>query len=194
MKKTIQLFLLTIFAINLSHAQITDEAKEFIETNYQAGSKPFLETIYLNVRYPYEARSTCRIGKLKTRLTISNEGELAQVEFLNKLGKGLENEVTRVLQLVKAGWTTSNSNSPRTIILTFGFQIQENPVITGDISIVADGEIASCTPNETLMKKLANALDKEKIKRAKEITNELLRRDFQSDQFLEFLQQVNSYE
>ena len=182
MNKLIGLILLMLAFVSVE-AQNSELVSDFLSENYQEGENAFLLKMYENISYPKAARDVCRVGKLNVEITIAPSGQLKGIGFLNKLplGYGLEEEVIRMVKMAGTGWTKIDSDSLRTVELVFAFQIGEAPAIKGDINVTATG--LSCRSNQFYVSRFKKYMKNEKYEKAKEVTEELLRRDSDSEEF-----------
>ncbi len=181
MNKIFCLILLTLTAVSVE-AQMSS-LSNFLNENYQEGERAFLEKIYKNIDYPKSARDARRVGKLKVIIKITPRGQLKEIEFLNKLGYGLEEEVIRMINLVGNDWKKTDSDSLRTIELVFAFQLGGIPIIKGDINVTAEGVL--CKSNKFYLSRFKKFMKKKKYEKAKKVTEELLRRDPDSEKYRE---------
>lgn len=160
----------------------------FLDENYIGGSQVFIDEMIKTIKYPNQARTNCRIGQLKTRLVLTEAGEIEKIEFLNKLGSGIEETVEKAIKKTKGKWL--KSETMRVFEFKIGFQIGISPVIPGDINITAIGftqgnnrEMVSCGSNKELLKDLTEEMKKKKFKKAKKLCEELLRREPDSEHY-----------
>ena len=61
----------------------------------------FIEEMIKTIKYPNQARTNCRVGQLKTRIVLTETGELEKIEFLNELGSGIEETVEKAIKKTK---------------------------------------------------------------------------------------------
>ncbi len=171
--------------------QTEDPFGDFLDANYKYGCKGLLELFYENINYPALARSKCRIGKLKVKLVISKGGD-PKFEIINELGYGIEHDVTRVLKMTTNNWNKADSS--RTLNFTIAYQLGEDPKIEGDIKVtgysVENPDASFCDGNEIVMENLLKLLKKKKYRSALKASEELLRRDPDSQHYSQLNQLI----
>lgn len=137
----------------------------------------FLEFMYKNVKYPATSRQNCEMGQAFVELEIKANGELGEVVLLNKISKFLDAEILRVVNETKGNWLAGDKDDR--IEFSFGFEMGSANEIKGDLKITAaqiSGPARSCGSMMDFEKKLKDALEKKKYKKAKRYCEELLRR------------------
>lgn len=178
------LLLLAIFmASNFSFAQSESDKnfesnlKPVLQSRFKGEETAFLQLFYSAVKYPAEARSSCRVGKLLVEVVISEKGEI-QVRFKNHLGKGLEDAILSVLDKTSGHWLVSES--PAVLRFTVAFNMDKVSGISGDLNVMAYGTAkggSGCGENADYEELLEKAIKKGKTDKALEYAEELLRRD-----------------
>lgn len=147
---------------------------ELTEKRFIGGKDGFLKHFYLNIKYPGTAREKHRVGQLLINLTISPNGELKEIKYLNHLGEGIEEAVSDVLSKTKGQWIATTEES--SINFSVAFQMGDDPEIEGDIKVVAYGN-GDCLSNKEVELKFYKAMKKNKRKIAMELCEELIRRN-----------------
>lgn len=156
--------------------QSPSQHEQNLDLYYQGGAKAFLSKVYMGIRYPRKARLDCVIGHLKVEVTISEEGEVEEVDLKNSLGASINKEVIRVLKKTSGKWKKGNRV---TLPMSFGFRIGDfYSDCKADIIVTEFGGSLSqnCDTKSDLDKWLTQAIKKKKIKRAIGLCDKLLLR------------------
>jgi len=80
---------------------------------FPEGEKGMVQFIYTNIKYPVEARSKGIIGTVDAQFDVEKDGSLSNLKINNDLGGGLNEEVLRVLRLMKTiptKWTPATKD------------------------------------------------------------------------------------
>lgn len=167
---------------------------EVLENRFNGGSKPFFQLVYGNIKYPGEARAACRLGQLLVTLSISEQGHIENIQYLNELDYGLEEEVKRVLELTAGRWLPSENSSA--LYFSVGFHIERTADIKGDLKVTAyglSGGDKSCENNQSIEEKLHKAIKKKQSEKALEYCEELLRRDPLSTEYRKIYAELKQF-
>lgn len=176
--KTIFLIFLSLFLGFNSFGQSEERFNENLDKLYPEGHKVLLDIIYRNIKYPLAARENCRVGTLKTLISIDTTGAIKSVTLVNGLGMGINEEVIRVLKLTSGNWLQGKSFK---YPINFAFRIGKNQKdILGDVVVTAltsSGPDAGCGVSvATIEKNIKKYQKKGKLGLAKLLYEELLRR------------------
>lgn len=92
---------------------IEGEKFMFVEQmpEFPGGQEAMMKFISKNVKYPENAKENNVEGKVLLKFVISNQGEIRDIEVINKIkyGYGLEEEAIRVLKKMPR-WTPGKQN------------------------------------------------------------------------------------
>lgn len=149
-----------------------------LEERFVGGADAFLRHFFEKVHYPADAREHCRSGQLLVKVTVSPKGEIQAIQFLNKLGNGIEEEVETTIKATNGKWKTSPESSD--LYFPIGFQLEGVAVVNGDLKVVAYGSGAhggGCESTPAIEAKMDKAIKKGKKDKAIEYCEELLRRN-----------------
>jgi len=175
----------TAFSQNTATTGFVSNFDTVLAERFVGGEDGFLRHFYEKIRYPSEARKNCRLGQLLAKVTVSPEGEIQAIQFLNKLGNGIEQSVETVLQATAGKWNTSNESTD--IFFSIAFMLDNVAEIAGDMKVVAYGGSPNggdCEGTEQIEAQLSKALKKGKQAKAIECYEELLRRYPLSEEYL----------
>ncbi|MEM1123279.1 MAG: energy transducer TonB, partial [Bacteroidota bacterium] len=177
--KNVFFSIIFLLLYGICSGQPIDKFASNLDKLYPEGHKAFLNVIYQNVKYPAPARENCRVGKLKTLVSIDTSGAVKSVSLVNRLGMGIDEEVVRVLELTSGNWLKGRSLK---YPINFAFRIGDNQKdIEGDIVVTALGigrrpDGGCSVPIETIEKEIKKYEKKGKFKEVGLLYEELLRR------------------
>ncbi|MBI1228007.1 MAG: hypothetical protein GC192_22435 [Bacteroidetes bacterium] len=177
------LFAFFLLSFTATHAQPADSSfvsnfDAVLEEHFEGGVKGLLQHFYSTVKYPSDARMHCRSGQLLVKATVSPQGAIQSVQFLNKLGNGIEEEMESVLKGTAGKWKSSSGIVE--LFFSIGFELEGIAKVNGDMKVVAYGSGAhgeGCESTEDIELKMNKAIGKGKTEKAAEYCEELLRRD-----------------
>ena len=202
MKNIILFFCCLCVSLSSTYA---DDFGNFLNANYEGGSKAFAKTIMMAINYPLEARENGITGELKARLYLDKEGKIQKMEYLNKLGYGIEEEVTQVVHLTEGKWTASETE--RIFDFSIAFLFEEKKNMEADLIVIAHGSPShtynppvfespyngTFKTNKQLEKAYIRQIKKPNFKQAKAICEELLIRVPDSDKYKTWYEEIQKY-
>lgn len=175
-----------------ANAQVNENFEEFVNQYYEGGHEAFLQHVYKQIKYPLDARINCGIGNLHIKLILRPDQGLQVIEYLNNFGLGVHEDVTTILNASNESW--KGLGESREIEFSIAYQIDESPVIDGDIKVIAyaaseTGGDSGCISSEELLSEVQNWIKKKKYKEIPPYWDELVRRGYKNQAFLDLMEQ-----
>ena len=75
--------------------------------------KVFFTRFNAHFKYPITATENEITGKINIQFTVNENGVMSDYVFLNKLGYGIEDEILRVLNIIKQEWLPGEINNTK---------------------------------------------------------------------------------
>jgi TonB family protein len=97
---------------------------------FEGGKDAFIKFLQENIKYPAAARKANISGKVFVQLTVNTDGTVEDVNTINSLGYGIDEEAMRVIQLAK--WTPGKQSGKalrNRIIVPINFQLPKSTEI-----------------------------------------------------------------
>lgn len=171
----------------LAAQDIVRHVGEFPESRYRGGPSAFYKTLGSTLNYPNRAHRTARVGTSIVSLTLSPEGTFAQMEIINPLGKGIDEDILQTFQKTEDQWLPQPGAGPIRMYFVITYMINNWSFyrLAPDSAIFQDELIVRAVRRghslQRAHKKLINKLHKlqenKKFKKALKIADELIRRD-----------------
>ncbi len=98
------LFLTVLFILSVLNVQAsttppsTEPVPLFTPANFPGGEMALSQFIAKNLQYPMQARENGVEGKVEVRFLIDKNGNLKDIEILQGIGSGCDQEIERVLR------------------------------------------------------------------------------------------------
>ena len=170
--------LLSTFSLaqNMERESFDSNIQEVLKNRFNGGFDAFARFFYSQVKYPAEARAECRVGQLLVEVNLSSQGDIIEVQFLNELGKGIEDEVKVILERTKGQWTAASDEAVLRFSIAFNMGKYQ---INGDLNVIAYSATRlgnECEGDAYYEDKLQKALESGKTEKAAGYCEELLRR------------------
>ena len=97
---------------------------------FQGGKDAFAKFLQENIKYPAAARRANVSGKIFVQLTVNTDGTVEDINTINSLGFGIDEEAIRVIELAK--WTPGKQSGKtlrNRIIVPINFQLSKSTAI-----------------------------------------------------------------
>lgn len=180
-----KLLLLLLFPLTLVAQEI--RIADFPAERYQGGKDAFYRYLAKNLKYPLEARQSTRIGTAIVGFTLSAEGKLQDLEIVNPLGKGIDDNIRQVFSELADQWTASPGDAAVRMYLPISYTLNGKPFyrinpqddqFISEVIVNGYGALRySYDSREQLINKVYKYIDRKKYKRALIFADELIRRD-----------------
>ncbi len=179
--------LLLFTAAPLTAQDTVRHVGEFPESRYQGGPSAFYKTLGETLSYPPTAHRTARVGTSIVSLTLSPEGTFAQLEIINPLGKGIDEDILQTFRKNENQWLPQPDASPIRMyfVITYMINSQSFYRVAPDpaffqeeitVRAVIRGHSVQRS-HKKLINKLHKLREKKRFKKALKVADELIRRD-----------------
>ncbi len=178
---------LLLFSIFLSAQDTVRHVGEFPASRYAGGAQAFYQFLGKTLRYPPRAKGTARVGTSIVELTLSSEGKFTNLEVINPLGKGIDEDIMQTFQKTEDQWLALPGVSPIRMYFFITYMINkrsfyrmapDSTLFQEEVSVNAYGSIhLPQRSNARLIKNLDKFQEKKNFKKALKVVNELIRRD-----------------
>jgi periplasmic protein TonB len=122
-----KVFLISIISIFLSLSSVRSFSQDTLQDNkvytvvenipvYPGGDAALMEFLSDNIRYPDEAKTSGMTGTVIVRFIVEKDGSVTNAKILQGLGGGCNDEVLRVVKLMKQ-WTPGKQNGKTVRVL-----------------------------------------------------------------------------
>lgn len=97
---------------------------------YPGGSEALRKFIDSQIRYPEKALESKAEGQVHVTYSVSNEGKVEDIEVVNGIGYGCDEEAIRVISLLKYGPADNHGVKVRTSMRTrINFRLPGSPAV-----------------------------------------------------------------
>ncbi len=97
---------------------------------FEGGKDAFIKFLQENIKYPTSARKANISGKIFVQLTVNTDGTVEDVNTINSLGHGIDEEAMRVIQLAKWNPAKQSGKTVRNrFIVPINFQLPKSTEI-----------------------------------------------------------------
>ncbi|MFP4091823.1 MAG: energy transducer TonB [Cyclobacteriaceae bacterium] len=184
MKIILLLLFIPVFAFGQTETILISK---FPEDRFEGGAMAFYRQLGQTIKYPRSARESGRIGTCVVSVIISPDGKFKSINFVNPLGKGIEEEVEKAFRGLEQKWLADAKAVNLQLKFIISFMIDGSILMRSsydknyfmeELKVVAYGSRSGpITKSEKLIEQLYKFLEKKKYKRAQFFADELIRRD-----------------
>lgn len=183
-RKTLLIVLLSCYSIFLSAqdekpSPADSVAFDVLDHRFIGGKAAFFKFIGENIKYPVQARESCREGISLVRVKLRPTGVVDSIQFQNDvaIGMGIEDEILRCLLGTKGKWIRSLDYPELLFSVGFSLDGAYKPISMVNVTGYTVPKSGSCsTANEDIIKSFERAKKKKNYKEALELCQDLLRR------------------
>ena len=177
---------LLFFSLFLAAQDTVRHVSEFPASRYAGGSQAFYQFLGETLRYPPRAMGAARVGTSMVEVTVSSEGKFTNLEVINPLGKGVDEDILQTFQQTEDQWLAQPGVSPIRMYFVITYMINNHSfyriapsskLFQEEVSVNAYNRRVLQRPHARLIKNLHKFQEKKKFKRALKVVNELIRRD-----------------
>ncbi len=171
-------------------AQQTSNWKNITDQRYEGGHKTFKQHVYDRLEFPKAARIAGVTGILKTKVEISEKGEILGIAFQNELHPSIEAEVRNAISNTADFWLEGAEKASIQLKIAFYYgELEMEP--KGDINIVAFHVNPGVLVDDYYLNKLEKYMRKKRYKKALPHCKELLRRHPDDQKLNKYMQAIN---
>ena len=195
-------FLLALLLLSTTILSAQDSVRhvgEFPVSRYEGGPQAFYKFLGETLEYPRQARETARVGTSIVELTLSPEGKFTNLEIINPLGKGIDEDLLQTFRKTEDQWLALPGVSPIRMYFVITYLINNQPFyrMAPDAKLFQEevvvnaygGNQSQQRPHARLIENLHKFREKKKFKKALRFADELIRRDPLNSQW--YLQRSN---
>lgn len=196
------LVLLLLSATTLSAQDTVRHVGTFPVSRYEGGPQAFYKFLGETLEYPRQAREAARVGTSVVEVTLSPEGTFVNLEIINPLGEGIDEDLLQTFRKAEDQWLALPGVSPIRMYFVITYMINDQPFyrMTPDTALFQEEVVVNAygntrhqpRPHARLIENLHKFREKKKFKRALRFADELIRRDPLNSQWYLLRSNINS--